>query len=497
MPNPAISQTEADRLFDRVLHALRKAEAVRELKERFESSDAKVIEWGDVNDNTTTWDLSGVELGVNTDAAGRIFVRVTGAGPFTVKGYKATGGGGSDEMFTGSGAADATVTLTAANSSGISGSVVLGSSPTADTSDNHKLRVLPGFDEHDRHVFDGAEDEDGKLRSAHQTFNESVVNSLQSLEDQAVALLESELAQDFISRVIKAASEDTLSKVINVDDDVVTLSVTGVVEDLREAMEDNTTEQKVAVTTLAAGSVTYDSGNSGAGTLTIGAVNPNLVPGTVTVKCSNESIPERFTVSFRPDQAFADKITGQQDLVVGKGWIDPDLNISLTLNRTYDKNSTDGSNLEVAAVADITGVTGLSLDESDDGVLYGKIVANGSNWDVEFYKASGRTTADLVAKATNVATGAVFTATQQNRSGLSIGWKVGSGPTNGNTFELDTNPFKVGPPADVMTFAITRSAKGEIQDAWREHMGWYLHQGASPTIPDTLLQRGGRAIVEL
>ena len=50
----------------------------------------------------------------------------------------------------------------------------------------------------------------------------------------------------------------------------------------------------------------------------------------------------------------------------------------------------------------------------------------------------------MPAKSPAVAAGAPFTATQQNRSGLSISWRAGSSPTNASTGDLDMNPLKKG-----------------------------------------------------
>ena len=168
--------------------------------------------------------------------------------------------------------------------------------------------------------------------------------------------------------------------------------------------------------------------------------------------------------------------------------------MSLTLTRTFDKNSTDGSDLNLAAATGATAptVTGITRQNSDGGTLYIEVVANGANWNFEFYKASTKVAADLVAKATNIATAANFTATQQNRSGLQVAWKAGSAPVDAADVQLDANLFSTGTAtqgADQFSFSITRSVKGEIQDFVRRYLGWKLNEGASPTIADAVLQR--------
>ena len=488
MPNPVRTQAQFDAFADRWLHPLRKAAAIKELLERFQKTDTVIVEQGDVSSYVGTWDLDGVVIGTNTDSAGRIFVRITGTGPYTVKGYKATGGGGGDEMFTGAGAAGATVTLTAVNSSGITGTVVLGGSPAAATGDTIRLRCLPGMALFDRAVFTGSDSRDGDLIAAHQAFNAQAVRALTSLEQSAAAIMRRPDVVEWTAAFVKSGTGNGLfSPATEVDDDAVTLAVTGVIEDLREAMEDNTTVQSIPVTTLSSGSVVYDSGNAGAGVLAVGAALPVMTAGTLILKCTDEAPPERFEVTFRPDDVTEPTLVGQNDLVVGKEWNDPAIPLSLTLARDYTKTG-DGSNVNLSATDG--SFTGVTRSNSDGGVLYGKTVANGSNWNLEFYKDSART--QLVAKATNIATAAAFTATQQNRSGLSVSWTAGSAPVNGNTYSIDANLFSVGPPADVISLPISRSATGVIQDLVRRLVGWYLNQSGSPTIPDSLVQRGSK-----
>src|SRR4051812_8534964 len=78
--------------------------------------------------------LHGVNWLTNTHKAFKLYVRTSGgSNPRTVKLLKATGGGGSDEVASGTGNAGADIALTALNSSGISGVYPLASSFTAET----------------------------------------------------------------------------------------------------------------------------------------------------------------------------------------------------------------------------------------------------------------------------------------------------------------------------------------------------------------------------
>lgn len=514
MSNPARTQDEFDALFKRLAVILAPARLLEPIEDLFGRTVVRVIEH-DPKDNATGWTLTGVIPGVNTDAGGKLYIRfAANGGDWDIHLYKATGGGGGDEVASATAVADGAVaTLAEVNSSGISGSVTLDGSVQADTSDTHILECFVSFPAYARAIFDDSDADDGGMRDVLTAAYAAAATGIRGVRTTLKNVLQSAQVRSYVAKVLKTeGAQAFLSKGVAVDAGNVTLDPAGLAEALRDAMEDNTTLQKVAVTTLVAGSPTYDSGNTGQGTLTVGAIAANMVPGTLALECTDETMPEeKFTVSFLSDDGKV-SLRGRQLLQVGAEWNDPDLQVSLTLSRTYDKNGTDGTHLDVAAVANVSGVTGINRDNSDDGTLYGKTVANGGNWNFEFYKDSGYTAASLVAKATNIATGAVFTATQQNSSGLQVAWKAGSGPTNGNTWQLDVNPFKrrrVGQGGDKITVALTRSAKGEWQEEARKQFdpgalqavatrtGWYLHQGAAPTIPDTWIKRNSTLFPEM
>lgn len=514
MSNPVQSQDTFDALFERLALILGPGEMLEPLEELFSRAVVKIIEH-DPKENTTGWTLTGVVPGVNTDANGKLYVRfVADGGDWDVSVYKATGAGGGDLVASANAVADGAVaTLAADNSSGISGSVTLDATVTADATDTHILECFIDWPTYSRSILDGSQAEDTEIKKALDTAYTSVASSIRAARQALASVLNAAAVRSLIARITKTeATQAFLTKGVSVDEGLVTLDVSGAAEDLRDAMQDNTTEQKVAVTTLTAGSVTADSGNAGLGTLTVGAISPNMVPCKVIATCVDEGMPdEEFEITALSSDGKT-SLKGRSRLRVGREWNDPDLGVSLTLSRTYDKNSTDGTNVQVAAVSFITGVTGITADNSDDGTLYGKSVANGGTWNFEFYKASGLTAADLVAKATAIAADGLFTATPSNQSGLQVGWKAGSTPTNGGTWQLDVNPFKkkrVGQGGDRFEFDISRSAKGAWQEAARKQFdrrivappatttGWYFHQGSGPTIPDSTLKRNATLFPEL
>lgn len=495
MPNPGRTQAEFTRLLTRLFHGLRKAAILDEVLTRFQGSDTLLEITGEPGGAAalSSMTLAGVDIGSNTYADGRLFVKFTAnASNWDISLSKSLAD--ADPVATATNVADDTddVALAEANSSGITGTVNFGTG-YASADDEIQIRLFPALPAMDRIIYDDTEDEDGALRAEQAALNANIVQTLRSLRDRAAASVRAPAMLDYVARVIKSGESGALQPATTTDDGAVTLSVTGLLEALREAMDDNTTEQNLSPTTLAAGSVSYDAGNTGLGTLAVGSIGANFEPGLVTLACVDERMPaERFRVTFRPDDSFAPRIQGANDLTIGKEWNDPRIPISLTLSRTYDKNSTDGSHAIFPNPAStVPSVTGITTSNSDDGTLFLKTTANGSNWDIEFFRSSGRTSADLVAKATNIAASAAFTATQRNRSGLTVGWTLGGTVSASSAVELDANPWKVGPPADVLSFAVTRSALGVAQDAWRKFVGWRLHQGGSVTFTDNAFQRGG------
>lgn len=111
--------------------------AVSQLTEKY---DGQLVETADPNSNTSAWVLTGIDIATHTDA-GKVYVRITGAGPYTVNLYKASGGGTLDKIATGAGAAGGAVVLAEANSSGVSGSVTLGNPVTPEADDLHYLTL--------------------------------------------------------------------------------------------------------------------------------------------------------------------------------------------------------------------------------------------------------------------------------------------------------------------------------------------------------------------
>ncbi len=87
--------------------------------------------------------LTGADPGVNLTEDGKVYVRITGGPTFTVSLYTATGASGL--VAQGTATASATATLTAQNSSGLTGAIRLTAGVATTTADEIQLDVFPDW----------------------------------------------------------------------------------------------------------------------------------------------------------------------------------------------------------------------------------------------------------------------------------------------------------------------------------------------------------------
>lgn len=476
---------------------------LREVRDRFDKSRTQVRVINDVDANVGDGGitLAGVDPGTNTLPNGRLYVRISGGGPYTVTLYKATGGGGGDAVASGSAAANATATLTASNSSGLTGTFDLASSVTAISDDLMQLEVVVDFPALLPKVFtqaDDVDDDPDSVRVFQTAFATAAgqINSAIATIEQAVAafgigdtLNPTGRLNDFASSnetalAAEAPKRDSSGNVSRVR--------TGIFHVLREAMADETTgsTQYVLKRVPSAAAGVAGSNNQGLGAIASHTPKENCQAGLLTLECVSDTIgSERFDGYFYIDGT--DRKTPVSGLQVGQTWSGPNGLGPITLTRTLSKTG-DGSNTELAATSGFS-VSGENANNTDDGTLYWTIVSNGSNWDLSFYKSSSRAASKLVSKATNIATAGAFTSSAQNGSGLEIAGTIGSGPTTTTEGTLLLNPFRVentsGVP-DRFTITVTVAAGGGlVQTILAEHFnsdGSYLNSttSGSETVDD-------------
>lgn len=305
-----------DDFFRRFLAFLQVARVVYEQKKRFTKEREQALNLLDANANFDAVTLSGLKHGVNTDDRGRVFVRVTGTGPYTVTLYKATGGGGGDAVASGSANAGADATLTASNASGLTGTVTLASSVTAETDDAHYLSTYLDWRKHALNVFasDGTTDKDTQSRNEFEDMLVLLARDCDTMLARIVASLtrfairfadgDQGYGREFLSSGATALISATGRQGGSGE---VTRTVQGLLVDLRLAMEDDSNgEQDVVKLTVAGAAGVFASNNTGAGAVASHTPKEHCPAGRHRFVCVDDTVGrERFRHEFTPDEGGA------------------------------------------------------------------------------------------------------------------------------------------------------------------------------------------------
>ena len=476
---------------------------LRETLDTFRYEREQTVIW-DQRGYISSVTLAGIDYGVNTTEDGLLYVRITAnGGNWDLDFYKATGAGGGDKVATVTNlAAAGTSALTAANSSGISGSVTLSASVAAVAADTLVLWIKQDFRKRATVKMDGTGSKDANTLALVVGMCDGVERALlqaKAVVRSAITRWATEVGQSgqtFMGRSFAALISDAA---LTDASGSVSRRRTGFLPELKEAMTDDTVagEQDVVKITISAGAGSFDSGNTGLGAVSSHTPLEHCPAAVWRFECeagadTGDTGSERF--SGRAKIAGTDEEFTFSGLVVGQQWTGPLGFGPITLTRTMSKTN-DGSNLVFAAASGAV-VTGMNDANSDTGTFYAKTEANGGNWDISFYKSSNQTAGDLVAKATNIAASAAFTATAKNGSGLTISWTMGGTVSAVTNITLDTNPF-VTQNADGVpdNFSVTTSISGTpglIQLTVGEELGYALNSdtAGSETIEDEHMMAG-------
>ena len=492
MTNLARSDTEwKEGLFRKLGIGLRLGRTLLELRDRFREERIQVLNVMDKNANVHADDgsitLAGVKYGTNTSEDGKLFMRVTGGPTYTVSLYKATGGGGGDKVAEGTAAASGTATLAEQSSSGLTGTLRLAGSVTGEADDVHYLRPYLDWRKDAKSIFDGSNDTitGDDSRSLFAFYD--LANDLGASADAMLSRLDTWFSEFLVSAADNTRSygaewldsaEGTLISEASSDGGSgdITRIRGGVLQDLLLSMQDEATgaTQYVVRRLLAGGAATADTGNTGAGAIASHVPEAHCPIGTFYFTCAaglgtGDGGEEQFRVTFSSSEnddsfAMSELLTIKQSYkgVLGFG--------PVTLTRTLSKTG-DGSNANLSVVTSGWSTTAESEDNTSAGTLYWRVIANGSNWDFSFYKAAAMSdSADLVAKAENIATAAVFTATAKLGSGLTVTGQAGSGPVTTTSGTLVLGFFTVQNASnkpDRLSLAVTQTSTGKGQ--WLFH----------------------------
>lgn len=445
------------RFFRELGFFLRVGRETLDLKDRFRRERTQILNLNDATSATahfTALTLAGVVFGTNTDEDGSIYVRfVVNGGNWDVNFYKATGASGLVAHVTAL-AASGTAALVADNSSGLSGSLTIGATIAAEANDRHRVRVVSDWKKEILSLWpsDGTTDDDAYSRGVAQR----MLSDLDALEqqklDRIVSALNEFMLGDEDNPVGRGAAflnqaESTLlsERVVTDNDGSVRRVRTGLLEVLRVSMADEATgsEQDIIQRVVDALTVTFDAGNKGLFAMADHTPEQNAPIGTWRFHCvrgadTGDVGRETFDGVFT--ETNTDRRITLRGLVIDQAWKGPEGIGSITLTRLPDKTG-DNSHLNLANETDASlSIVGETNANTDQGILYWKITANGATWDVAFYKSSARATGDKVAEVLAIATATAFSATPKNGSGLTVNWKTGSAPVTTTTGTLDLKP---------------------------------------------------------
>jgi hypothetical protein len=205
---------------------------------------------------------------------------------------------------------------------------------------------------------------------------------------------------------------------------------------------------------------------------------------------------EEFEVEVAFTRSGDDRVLRDSGLLVKRVYSGPLDFGPVVLSRVFTKTG-DPTHVQLSDPVSGWSTGGETNQNTDDGVLHWKHVANGpTNVDVELYRRSTLVASELVCKATNVPPSTVFTATEQNGSGLQVVGKTGSAPTGGATGTMNLNPFRVknssGVPDELTVTVTLGPAPGLYQELLGEVFEARLNSDAAgfETIQDDYVRQG-------
>lgn len=504
MSNLALGQTAWNRFMRELGLWLAMLKCLRNESRRFNAkrNRTQILEINDTLASTSEWTLSGVKIGTNTNEDGILYVRITdetpGAGQATVDLYKATGGGGGDKVATGSGANGATIALAAANSSGLTGTVKLAAIGASESNDLHRLQVFPDWGLRAPIVWDNtntADPESNRIFLA-------TLPRVESLVELGITQVENGLREWLATRwaqLMQSGQTSPIDTATELTDGLVEITYTGLLEDGRVNMRDEGTPaaQTIVKNVVASGAGSFDSQNQGAGAMAAPSMEEWARPGTLSFSCVDSTIgAEEFSAALI-DAVTGEAIQSERNLRVKKTFADPILGVRAAV-LTRSMALTSGISANFSTTMTDHNITGETADNTNDGVLYLKIVAgtvDPAKFCVEFYKASTYGTSEIVGRTDEGAANATVAINERKTSGLGGSFKLGSGPTAGHTGTLNLKVFKTkntnGVP-DKFEVAVTVTSRGEFQDHIAQSFQYALNSAASgaETIDDSYVSAG-------
>lgn len=435
------SQTQWTDFFQRVGLVASVYHFLDRIRDELKRDEIIVEEYYDPNEHLTNWVLTGVDLFTNVETtlgAGLLYVSIAAnADNWDVNIWKDSTRVALVAKATDI-AAGATGVLAEQNDSGISGTVDLAVGIAADT--NIWLRPKCGLL---RQINTLPIDDtfDSFLQVDMMDVLTDVVNGIGTSISKVESFVKRQLIP-WISNKMQSQEKTYQSPLESVSGGTVSFVNRGVLLDLIDAMNDETTAGAQIVETPNIGSISeaFDADNVGVGTVGTPTWLEYAENCLVTLECTVETIgSEEFSVVAKMDKD-GSRITAQNSLMVKKTYISTDVGIeSMTLVRTIVDAGGENDHFEDWAFSGETSVN------TNGGVLYCTYTA--ATKLLEIFSDTARAAGDLVASGTwDGIDGSTCTLTEQNESGLSGSVKIvqaaAADPLTTNTLEVDLQVFK-------------------------------------------------------
>jgi len=471
MVNLAKTQNQFDVLFKKFGLFIEAFNVADELAKKLGKDRVVVDIENDVNSFTSSWAFTGLKRGVNSDDDAGLFITITdeapGAGQATIDVFSDSAR--SVKVATGNGADSTTITLSEFGNSGLSGSVDI--IVVTATVSNVDLKIQIDFLKQSSDLFTNNEIE----FKTKNTLNTSLLDNASSAEDIRDEFL-SVFTDDFLLTDVADFLKTDETVDITPDEAVgasgaITASHTGVLQELTDAMNDNTVPQNVLVNTTSNGSPTADPDNVGVGTIDGVVLKEWVISGEITIKCTNETLgAEKFSVILkRTDNG--EVIEGLNSATIKQLFKSNDIGIDLTVNRTISETG-DGS----GQLANFT-VSGETSTNTDGGKVYVNLTDTAGTRTVDVFSDSARTV--KVASGTKVGDGTI-TLSAVGGSGLTGSVDV-TFTVDDTDIVFDLQVFKLN---DKFTFSVTNNEEGLFQTYVSRNFRFALESDASPTIKE-------------
>jgi len=438
---------------------------VKELRRFFAEDYVDLEEYGDVDDQLSSWSLSGVQFDKNTDEKGQIYVKVyydSGGGEYQVTLYKDAAMNNA-VAYGATNSTPGTVTLSEQNDSGLSGSVYLDYS--ADTTDVY-LKVKPSASRMLAWLGEHRWDKEVELQKQSQDTFSSAAATLGTLRDTLAALLD----QFLYCWADVVQSPESMLNDYTVDSDAAEADFDGIAGDLADAMSDDSEsfgQVSFSITTTA------DADNQGQGTVSAEMYHFQEDEAEIHLECTDETIgSETFSVSrvlsdgTREDSSYS--------LTMHQTFVDPAIGVkSLSITRTITDENDAGNHFQDWSVS------GETSDNTDNGDLYCKWTE--STKKLEIFKDAGRT--QKVAEGTGEGS-FPMTITCTGNAGLTVQVTVASDPgADNDELIVHLNCFKTG---DRFRLSVSRTSDEDyFSSIFAARFQTEFPTSASPTVdPD-------------